>query len=166
MVDLKSPLKTVQLPHQQQIYSQGNRTLDQISANENNILLNLPAQVEPEQPTIVKTNQPSNQPQRNTERKPSLATVAKNLDSILEDSEHDSSTCLAKSEQLEHDAIENEANLVQFQKDTESLVTVQQDVMLEYVLKATVTDEVQAQVEQLEQNLDNNHATEVAQESI
>ena len=97
MIHLKSPLNTVQLPHQQQIYSPGNRTLDQLSANENNVPLNLPAQVEPEQPTVVKTNQPSNQPQRNTERKPSLATVAKNLDSILEESEHDSSTYLAKS---------------------------------------------------------------------
>ena len=97
MIDLKSPLNTVQLPHQQQIYSPGNRTLDQLSANENNVPLNLPAQVEPEQPTVVKTNQPSNQPQRNTERKPSLATTAKNLDSILEESEHDSSTYLAKN---------------------------------------------------------------------
>ena len=91
MADLKSPLNAAQ-----QIYSAGNRTLD-LSANENNVPLNLPAQVEPEQPTIVKSNQPVTQPQRNTERKASLATVAKNLDSILEESEHDSSTCLAKS---------------------------------------------------------------------
>ena len=66
------------------------------NANENNVPLNLPAQPETEQ---TAKSMPPAQPSslRSNERKSSLATVPKNLDSILEESEHDSSTCLKSS---------------------------------------------------------------------
>ena len=60
------------------------------------------------------------------------------------------------SEQLEHDTIDYEANLVQFQKETDSLVEVQQNAMLEQFLREAVINELKVEVEKPEPKLGNN----------
>ena len=155
-LELKSPLTTNMLHPSApplQMY---------LNTNENNVPLNLPAQPEPEQTT--KSMPPGAQPSlRNNERKSSLATVPKNLDSILEESEHDSSTCLKSSivssptssfedaeeesddEDFDSDcsvdsefenenAIDYQANLAQFQDATDSMIETEQELIFDRIL--------------------------------
>ena len=81
-----------------------------LNANENNVPLNLPAQKSRENaeterganPTQNRGAQPEPPFKKNSRRKSSLTQkMAKNLDSILEDSEHDSSTCLEQKSSSE-----------------------------------------------------------------
>ena len=123
---LKSPLNTIHVPQQpqQQMY---------LNANENNVPLNLPAQKSREiaeterggKPTQNRGAQPEPPFKKNSRRKSSLTQkMAKNLDSILEDSEHDSSTCLEQKSSSEGS---RSSSVSSFNEDQEDFDEDQED---------------------------------------
>ena len=123
---LKSPLNTIHVPQQPQPQMY-------LNANENNVPLNLPAQKSREiaetergtKPTHNKGAQPEPPFKKNSRRKSSLTQkMAKNLDSILEDSEHDSSTCLEQKSSSEGSC---SSSVSSFNEDQEDFDEDQED---------------------------------------
>ena len=123
---LKSPLNTMHMPQQPQPQMY-------LNANENNVPLNLPAQKSREiaeaergaKPTQNRGAQPEPPFKKNSRRKSSLTQkMAKNLDSILEDSEHDSSTCLEQKSSSEGSC---SSSVSSFNEDQEDFDEDQED---------------------------------------
>merc|ERR1719362_2585500 len=123
---LKSPLNTIHVPQQPQPQMY-------LNANENNVPLNLPAQKSREiaetergtKPTHNKGAQPEPPFKKNSRRKSSLTQkMAKNLDSILEDSEHDSSTCLEQKSSSEGSC---SSSVSSFNEDSEDFNSDEED---------------------------------------